>query len=136
MLKSINVLFCALVFVAALISNVRADSFGPTSSFPQLTLSGPLIFSGPSPSVANCGAGATILTGSTDQRGVITEGTLATGCQIILAGTYSTLPFSCVVTAFTAVNMGAQPTISGSTVTLTIVNASLSGTQASYICLW
>jgi hypothetical protein len=115
---------------------------GPIASSQIFTLlPGAAISSiGTAPSIvaSSCGTGSpAVTTGSTDVRGSFTEGTLGAGCQLTLANPYPSVPF--VVASSkggTAFAVAVSAAISGTTVTITFVNASLTGAQVTYQCFW
>jgi hypothetical protein len=96
------------------------------------------IVGGSAPTLSSCGTGTpTVLTGSDDSDGEITEGTTVSGCVVTMANTSYAQKPSCVV-AFPAMSLVTAQTyvvgFSGGTVTLTISNITGSGFKFNYHC--
>ena len=100
------------------------------ASFGSLSI-GHIISTGTIPVASACGTSPTVVTGSTDTGGSVTEGTTATGCTVTFATAYATAPF-CVVSS---PNGAPFTSYTASTTALTIVNASASGDDFTWVCL-
>ncbi len=85
----------------------------------------------PIPVASACGTSPTVVTGSTDTRGSVTEGTTATGCTVTFSAAYGTAPF-CVVSS---PNGAPFTSYTASTTALTIVNVSASGDDFTWVCM-
>lgn len=85
---------------------------------------------GDKPTVTSCGTGSSVATGSNDNRGAITEGTIATGCVI-------TFPHPIPANSFCTMDSesGLAFSYSNSNTAITITNiGALSSTQINYQC--
>jgi hypothetical protein len=101
---------------------------GTTSPASKLTVNGHIGTDGATPTLSSCGTSPTIVVGSTDTAGEITEGSIATGCVITFASAYARAPF---VTVTAQSGLVFSYTVSASAITITNVGA-LSGTKLNY----
>jgi hypothetical protein len=112
---------------SALIVNGNVG-IGTTSPASKLTVNGHIGTDGAIPTLTSCGTSPSIVTGSTDTAGEVTEGTIATGCTITFASAYARAPF---VTVTAQSGLVFSYTISASAITITNVGA-LSSTKLDY----
>lgn len=147
-LRRAPALLVALLPLCLFIGSVLGQQVTTTAGLPSLgstntwtsaqTFSPPILFVGAAPTIvaSSCGTGSPVVaTGSNVIRGTVTEGTLSSGCQLTFPGTFPSAP-SCVVGGLTAFTIGGSAAIAAGVVTLTVVNASLSGSSFSYVCFW
>jgi hypothetical protein len=104
------------------------SGFGTTSPVSRVTVNGHIGTDGAIPTLTSCGTSPSIVTGSTDTAGEVTEGTIATGCTITFASAYARAPF---VTVTAQSGLVFSYTISASAITITNVGA-LSSTKLDY----
>lgn len=91
----------------------------------------------PSITAASCGGGSPALaTGSNTRRGVITEGTSATGCTITWAYNFPSAVRNPPVCTISSPNGAALTGYTPSNSGLIITNASASGNKYAYECHW
>lgn len=83
------------------------------------------------PALTSCGTSPAITSDSSDAQGVVTEGTVATGCTITFATAYASTPV-CPVTS--EAGLVFSYTVSTAAITITNVGA-LSGTKLHYLCM-
>jgi hypothetical protein len=101
---------------------------GTTSPASTLTVKGHIGTDGAIPTLSSCGTSPSIVSGSTDTAGELTEGTVATGCTITFASAYARAPFAVVTDQ---AGLVFSYTISASAITITNIGA-LSGTKINY----
>lgn len=82
------------------------------------------------PALTSCGTGSPAITG-TDEAGIVTMGTGATGCVITFNVAYTGTPF-CVV-SWIATPLASQSYVT-SNAAITLTQTSASGNKAQYIC--
>lgn len=82
------------------------------------------------PALTSCGSGSPTIVG-TDEAGIVTMGTSATGCVITFNVAYTAVPF-CVVT-WIATPLASQSYVTAAA-TITLTQTSTSGNKAQYIC--
>lgn len=82
------------------------------------------------PALTSCGGGSPTITG-TDEAGIVTMGTSATGCVITFQVAYTGTPF-CVV-SWIATPLASQSYVT-SNVAITLTQTSTSSNKAQYIC--
>ena len=82
------------------------------------------------PALTSCGGGTPAITG-TDEAGIVTMGTSATGCVITFNVAYTSTPF-CVVT-WIATPLASQSYVT-STAAITLTQTSTSSNVVQYIC--
>jgi hypothetical protein len=104
---------------------------GTTSPASKLTVKGHIGTDGLAPALTSCGTSPSIVTGSTDTAGEVTEGTISTGCTITFQTAYARAPFC---TATGQAGLVFTYTISASALTITNVGA-LSSTAVDYHCI-
>lgn len=83
------------------------------------------------PAASSCGTSPAVASGSSDAQGVVTEGTVATGCVVTFATAYATSP-SCTVTSEAGLPIAYAVTTSA--ITITNGASALSGTKFHYLC--
>ena len=105
--------------------NVGIATTSPAST---LTVNGHIGTDGLAPALTSCGTSPSIVAGSTDTAGEVTEGSLATGCTITFKTAYARAPF---VTISAQSGLVFSYTISASAITITNVGA-LSSTKLDY----
>lgn len=111
---------------------VTIQRLGISASTGDVTVNtGHLRSTGSIPAVTSCGTSAAITTGSSDNAGEFTEGTLASGCVVTFATAYASTPF-CTVTEQSG--LAASYTTSNSAITITNIGA-LSSTKLNYACM-
>lgn len=96
----------------------------------RLSASGHVGMFGTTPTVSNCGTGATLSGAAADSNGTITEGTAATGCTLTFATPYFTAP-TCTVTSRSGIGVSYAVAANG----ITITNVGAGVTAIDYICL-
>ena len=101
---------------------------GMTTPASTLTVNGHIGTDGLAPALTSCGTSPSIVAGSTDTAGEVTEGSLATGCTITFKTAYARAPF---VTISAQSGLVFSYTISASAITITNVGA-LSSTILDY----
>jgi hypothetical protein len=104
---------------------------GTTSPKSKLTVNGDIGTDGLPPVVSGCGTLPTTTVGDTDTAGMVTEGTIATGCTITFNVAKTNIPFCTVVDQSGLV---FSYTVSGTAIVVTNVGA-LSGTVLNYQCV-
>ena len=82
------------------------------------------------PALTSCGTGSPAITG-TDEAGIVTMGTSATGCVITFNVAYTATPF-CVV-SWIATPLASQSYVTSNTA-ITLTQTNTSGNKAQYIC--
>ena len=104
---------------------------GTTTPASTLTINGHIGTDGGAPALTSCGTSPSIVVGSTDTAGEVTEGSVSTGCTITFKTAYARAPF-CTVSEQSG--LAASYTISASAITLTNIGA-LSSTKIDYHCI-
>jgi hypothetical protein len=107
-------------FTNALITNGNAAGTPTHIATAQLT----------PPALTSCGTGSPTIVG-TDEAGIVTMGTSATGCVITFNVAYTAIPF-CVV-SWIATPLASQSYVTAAA-TITTTQTSASGNKLQYIC--
>jgi hypothetical protein len=101
---------------------------GTTTPASTLTVNGHIGTDGLAPALTSCGTSPSIVAGSTDTAGEVTEGSISTGCTITFKVAYTRAPF---VTVTAQSGLVFTYTVSASAITITNVGA-LSSTKLNY----
>ena len=101
---------------------------GTTTPASTLTVNGHIGTDGLAPALTSCGTSPSIVAGSTDTAGEVTEGSISTGCTITFKVAYTRAPF---VTVTAQSGLVFTYTVSASAITITNVGA-LSITKLNY----
>lgn len=110
--------------------NVGIGTSTPASQS-RLTVKGGIGTDGAIPTLSSCGTSPSIVVGSTDTAGELTQGSISTGCVITFAAAKTRPPF-CTVTD--QAGLVFSYTTSASAITVTNIGA-LSSTKMNYTCL-
>lgn len=118
-------------------ANYQAFLFGPGTALPLVTFGSaggvPTHIATAqltAPALTSCGTGSPAITG-TDEAGIVTLGTSATGCVITFNVAYTGTPF-CVV-SWIATPLASQSYVTAAS-TITLTQTSASGNKVQYIC--